>query len=78
MLKIRLKRIGRKKLPIYRIIVVKSLKSRDSNSLLDLGYYDSLKKCMKINRKLLISYIKKGAYPTSIVHYLLLKICNQK
>jgi small subunit ribosomal protein S16 len=76
MLKIRLKRIGRRKLPIYRIVVVKSLKSRDSKSLVDLGYYDSLKKSMKINRKRLINYIQKGAYPTPIIHYLLLKICN--
>lgn len=74
MLKIRLKRIGRKKSPIYRIIVIKSLKSRDSNSIVDLGYYDSLKKYVKVKKKLLINYLKKGACPSPTVYYLLLKI----
>lgn len=74
MLKIRLKCIGRKKFPIYRIIVIKSLKSRDSNSIIDLGYYDCLKKYIKVKKKLLFNYIEKGACPSPTVLYLLLKI----
>ncbi len=74
MLKIRLKRIGRKKVPVYRIVVIKSLTSRDSKTVIDLGYYDPIKKYIKLNKSLLFKYINYGAYPTETTRYLLKNI----
>ena len=44
MLKIRLKRVGRKKKPFYRIVLMESLSRRDGKSIAEIGYYDPIKK----------------------------------
>ena len=44
MLKIRLKRTGRKNKPFYRIVLMENLSKRDGSSIAELGYYDPLKK----------------------------------
>lgn len=64
MLKIRLKLIGRKKLPTYRIVIIDSRKPRDSKYLEDLGWYSPILKKGYINKILLLHYIKLGAQPT--------------
>lgn len=74
MLKIRLKRIGRKKLPVYRIVVIKSLTSRDSKTIIDLGCYDPIKKYIKLNKSFLLKYLNHGAHPTSTIRHLLKNI----
>jgi small subunit ribosomal protein S16 len=74
MLKIRLKRIGRKKYPIYLIVVVKNLSARNSKSINTIGYYNSQSKQFYIQKTDLFKYITTGAYPTSIVRHLLLKL----
>lgn len=49
MLKIRLKRQGRKKRPCYRIIVINSKKRRDGRALAEVGFYNPLTKEIKLN-----------------------------
>nr|ARW60705.1 ribosomal protein S16 [Polysiphonia sp.] len=67
MLKIRLKRLGRKKRPFYRIILIDSRKKRDGKAIEEIGFYNPLTKqhqlhIIKVNEK-----IKKGAQITQTV-----------
>ena len=77
MLKIRLKRTGRKARPFYRIVLMENLSRRDGKSLADLGYYDPLKKVLKFDKQLLHKYINCGAYPTSTVRHLIYKMLDE-
>jgi len=74
MLKIRLKRAGRIKEPFYKIVVMESLSKRDGKSILELGYYDPIKKVARIEKSPLYKYLNFGAYPTSTVRHLILKM----
>ena len=74
MLKIRLKRQGKKKKPIYQIVVSESLNKKNGRAILNLGIYNPLKKICKFNKILLINYLKYGAYPTDTVRHLIKKI----
>jgi small subunit ribosomal protein S16 len=71
MLKIRLKRIGRKKKPFYKVVVMENLSKRDGESLADLGYYDPINKKALFNLPLIHYYLKNGAYPTDTTRLLL-------
>ena len=77
MLKIRLKRTGRKGRPFYRIVLMENLSRRDGKSLADLGYYDPLKKVLKFDKQLLYKYINCGAYPTNTVRHLIYKMLDE-
>lgn len=78
MLKIRLKRAGRKKKPFYKIVVMESLSKRDGKSIAELGYYDPIKKLMNFNTLDLYKYINFGAYPTDSVRHLIEKLIEKK
>lgn len=77
MLKIRLKRTGRKATPFYRIVLMENLSRRDGKSIAELGYYDPLKKVLKFNKTLLHKYINCGAYPTDTVRHLIYKMLSE-
>ena len=77
MLKIRLKRTGRKARPFYRIVLMENLSRRDGKSLADLGYYDPLKKVLKFDKQLLHKYINCGAYPTNTFRHLIYKMLDE-
>ena len=49
MLKIRLKRLGAKKAPTYRIIVINSTTKREGKPIEELGHYNPKSKEMKLN-----------------------------
>ena len=70
MLKIRLKRLGRKKKPSYRIIAIDSRKRRDGKPVEELGSYDSFNKNSKLNLIKIQKYIENGAQLTETVKYL--------
>ncbi len=73
--KIRLKRIGAKKNPFYRIVVADARASRDGRFIEEIGTYDPLADPSKIdidNEKAL-AWIAKGAQPTDTVKNLLKK-----
>jgi small subunit ribosomal protein S16 len=74
MLKIRLKRSGRKGKPFYRIVLMESLSKRDGKAVLELGYYDPLKKIIKMDKAEIHKYINYGAYPTDTVRHLIYKV----
>ena len=75
MLKIRLKRLGAKKAPSYRIIVINSTTKREGKPIQELGYYNPKTKVMKLDKAAAESWISKGAQPTDTVAYLI-KNCN--
>ena len=74
MLKIRLKRTGRKSKPFYRIVLMENLSKRDGKSIAELGYYDPLKKRLSFNKSELHKYLNSGAYPTDTVRHLIYKM----
>lgn len=67
--KIRLRRIGAKKAPFYRIVVADSRYPRDGRCIEELGYYDPTKEpsVFKVDTKKAKSWIEKGAQPTDTV-----------
>jgi len=76
MLKIRLTRLGAKKQPSYRIIVVNSTTKRETRPIATLGHYNPKTKEMKFDKAAALEWIKKGAQPTERVQYLI-KHCNE-
>lgn len=73
MVKIRLSRIGRKKRPFYRIIVVDSHKRRDADYIERIGYYHPLDNpaTVLIDGDAALKWLRLGAQPTDTVHSLL-------
>jgi len=75
MLKIRLKRLGAKKNPTYRIIVINSTTKREGKPIQELGHYNPKTKVMLLDKNAALDWVKKGAQPTETVAYLI-KNCN--
>ncbi len=71
MLKIRLKRLGAKKSPAYRIIVIEAMTKREGRPVQELGHYNPKTKIMKLDKVTALDWIKKGAQPTDTVKYLI-------
>ncbi len=61
MVRIRLKRIGRKKRPFYRIVVTDKRNRRDGAALQELGYYNPILKELKLDKQAALEWIAKGA-----------------
>ena len=76
MVKIRLKRLGYKKNPSYRIIVIDSRDKREGAPIEELGHYNPKTKEMKLNKESALNWIKKGAQATETVQYLI-KNCDE-
>lgn len=70
--KIRLKRMGSKKNPFYRIVVADSRKPRDGRFIEEIGYYNPLTepKILRVDADKANSWIKNGAKPTDTVERL--------
>lgn len=73
--KIRLRRMGAKKSPFYRIVVADSRYPRDGRFIEELGYYDPTKEpsVLKVDDEKAKSWIANGAQPTDTVKALLKK-----
>ena len=73
MLKIRLRRMGAKKAPFYRIVVADSRAPRDGAFVEELGYYNPLTDPgeLVVNTEAAAEWIRKGAQPTDTVRALL-------
>lgn len=73
MVKIRLRRMGAKKNPFYRVIVADSRSPRDGRFIEELGTYNPLTDPaeIKIDTDRALEWIKKGAQPTDTVKVLL-------
>lgn len=70
--KIRLKRMGAKKSPFYRIVVADSRAPRDGRFIEEIGYYNPLTepKTVKVDNEKALNWIKNGAKPTETVERL--------
>ena len=69
MLTIRLSRIGKKKKPFYRVVVIESSKPRDGRAVELVGTYDPLKKPaeVKLNAERIKHWLGVGAQPSDTV-----------
>nr|YP_002327483.1 ribosomal protein S16 [Vaucheria litorea]ACF70900.1 ribosomal protein S16 [Vaucheria litorea] len=74
MLKLRLKRCGRKKQPFYKIVVMNANSRRDGFAIEELGFYNPLNKTFKINKGRTIYRLKQGVQPTATLIDLLKKV----
>ena len=75
MVKIRLKRIGMKKMPFYRVVVADSRFPRDGRNIEEIGYYDPRQNpaVIHIDNERAQYWIKCGAQPTYTARVLLKK-----
>ena len=73
--KIRLRRMGAKKAPFYRVVVADSRFPRDGRFIEEIGYYDSTKDPVVVNidAEKAKKWIANGAQPTDTVRALLKK-----
>ena len=73
--KMRLRRMGAKKAPFYRVIVADSRSPRDGRCIEEIGYYNPLTNPaeIKIDAEKAKSWIANGAQPTETVKALLKK-----
>ena len=73
--KIRLKRMGAKKAPFYRVVVADSHSPRDGRFIEEIGYYNPLTEPadIKIDAEKAKKWISNGAQPTETVKSLLKK-----
>lgn len=69
--KIRLKRMGSKKSPFYRMVVADVRAPRDGRYIEEIGYYNPLTKDMKLDNEKALDWIAKGAQPTETARALL-------
>ena len=76
MVKIRLRRMGAKKAPYYRVVVTDSRSPRDGRFIEELGVYDPMAEGGKLNLDVerVKYWISQGAQPTDTVRGLLKKI----
>jgi small subunit ribosomal protein S16 len=75
--KIRLRRMGAKKAPFYRVVVADSRSPRDGKSIEEIGYYNPIAKkddvTLKINEERALYWLGTGAQPSETVKALLRK-----
>ena len=73
--KIRLRRMGAKKAPFYRIVVADSRYPRDGRFIEEIGYYNPLENpaVVKIDEEKAKQWIQNGAQPTDTVKDILKK-----
>ena len=75
MVKIRLRGMGAKKAPFYRVVVADSRFARDGRFIEEIGYYDPTKEpsVVKIDAEKAKQWLDNGAQPTDTVREILKK-----
>ena len=75
MVKLRLKRMGKKGRPFYRIVAADSRFPRDGRFIEEIGTYDPVAKenQVKLNKEATMNWLTKGAQPTDTVRNILSK-----
>ncbi len=73
--KIRLRRMGAKKAPFYRVIVADARSPRDGRFIEEIGYYNPISEPteVKINEEQALKWLNNGAEPSETVKQLLKK-----
>ena len=71
--KIRLRRMGQKKAPFYRIVVADSRSPRDGRFIEEIGYYDPTKEPseIRVDEEVAKKWLANGAQPTQTVEKIL-------
>nr|QGX42510.1 ribosomal protein S16 [Toxicodendron vernicifluum] len=67
MVKLRLKRCGRKQ-PVYRIVAIDVRSRREGRDLRKVGFYDPINNQTHLNVPAILYFLDKGAQPTGTVH----------
>ena len=73
--KIRLRRMGKKKAPFYRVVVADSRYPRDGRFIEEIGFYDPTKEpsVIKVDAEKAKTWLQNGAQPTDTVRDILKK-----
>nr|YP_010175850.1 ribosomal protein S16 [Scleromitrion brachypodum]YP_010175936.1 ribosomal protein S16 [Oldenlandia diffusa]QSM34944.1 ribosomal protein S16 [Scleromitrion brachypodum]QSM35030.1 ribosomal protein S16 [Oldenlandia diffusa] len=78
MLKLRLKRCGRKQRAVYRIVAIDVRSRREGKALQNVGFYDPIKNQTYLNIPAILYFLERGAQLTGTVQYLLKKAWDFK
>nr|YP_009403393.1 ribosomal protein S16 [Downingia cuspidata]ASA34586.1 ribosomal protein S16 [Downingia cuspidata] len=73
MVKLRLKRCGRKHCTTYRIVAIDVRSRRQGSELRKVGFYDPIKKQTHLNIPAIVYFLERGAQPTETVRDILKK-----
>jgi small subunit ribosomal protein S16 len=73
MIRLRLKRFGKKREASYRIVAAHSTTRRDGRPLEELGFYNPRTDEVKLNVEAIVKRLKEGAQPTDTVRSILEK-----
>ena len=73
MLKLRLKRVGRKRSPSYRLVIMENTTRRDGRPIEEVGYYDPISKDYKFDTEKIKKWLSYGVKPSETVSHLLKK-----
>nr|YP_010921050.1 ribosomal protein S16 [Chorilaena euphemiae]WAJ54165.1 ribosomal protein S16 [Chorilaena euphemiae] len=68
MVKLRLKRCGRKQRAVYRIVAIDGRSRREGRDLRKVGFYDPINNQTHLNVPAILYFLDKGAQPTGTVH----------
>nr|YP_009556565.1 ribosomal protein S16 [Drosophyllum lusitanicum]QBC67536.1 ribosomal protein S16 [Drosophyllum lusitanicum]QBC72941.1 ribosomal protein S16 [Drosophyllum lusitanicum]QBE87472.1 ribosomal protein S16 [Drosophyllum lusitanicum] len=73
MVKLRLKRCGRKQRAVYRIVAIDVRSRRGGRDLRKVGFYDPIKNQTYLNVPTILYFLERGAQPTGTVYDILKK-----
>lgn len=73
MLKLRLKKIGRKRAPSYRLVIIENNARRNGRPVEEVGYYNPILKQYYLDTNKIQKWLKCGVQPTKTVSSLLKK-----
>nr|YP_010961074.1 ribosomal protein S16 [Trachydium souliei]WNH39339.1 ribosomal protein S16 [Trachydium souliei] len=74
MVKLRLKRCGRKQRAVYRIVAIDVRSRREGRDLRNVGFYDPIKNQSYLNVPAILYFLEKGAQPTGTVRDILKRV----
>lgn len=77
MVRIRLKRMGLRHNPTYRIVVIEARRARDGEYLESLGHYNPRTKLLNIDMERAEHWVSKGARPSATVQRLIRRFSKQ-
>nr|YP_010715254.1 ribosomal protein S16 [Myricaria rosea]YP_010715343.1 ribosomal protein S16 [Myricaria wardii]WDE23696.1 ribosomal protein S16 [Myricaria rosea]WDE23785.1 ribosomal protein S16 [Myricaria rosea]WDE23874.1 ribosomal protein S16 [Myricaria wardii]WDE23961.1 ribosomal protein S16 [Myricaria wardii]WDE24048.1 ribosomal protein S16 [Myricaria wardii] len=73
MVKLRLKRCGRKQRAVYRIVAIDVRAQREGRDLRKVGFYDPINNQTSLNVPAILYFLERGAQPTETVYDILKK-----
>ena len=71
MLKLRLKRNGRKRQPSYRLVIIETTSRRNGRPIDEVGHYNPITKKSHLNQEKITKWLNYGVQPTETILHLL-------